>query len=115
VARAVFSSGTSQLTVAIGGWYAGDKGDKADVGREVAGRREDWMRCWKREGVRAFAQEERRDLVEFCMGLGQSQVEAHVTWKESTPDLTHKMTSEPRRACLDKTTPPSLQFTCLPD
>lgn len=83
-ARAVFSSGTSQLTVAIGGWYADDKGDKADVGREVAGRREDWMRCWEREGMRAFAQEERRDLVEFCMGLGQSRVGAHVTWKEST-------------------------------
>ena len=43
-ARAVFSSGTSQLTVAVGEWYAGGEGDKAGVGRDGAGRREDWMR-----------------------------------------------------------------------
>ena len=47
-ARAVFSSGTSQLTVAVGEWYAGGEGDKAGVGRDGAGRREDWMRWGER-------------------------------------------------------------------
>ena len=59
--------------MAVEGWYAGDKGDKAGVGREGAGRREDWVRCWgRREGMRAFAREEKRDLLEFCGG--QSRV-----------------------------------------
>jgi hypothetical protein len=55
MARVVFSSGTSQLTVAVGEWCASDEGDKADVGGNGAGRRKDLDALLGGGSVRASA------------------------------------------------------------
>jgi len=97
--RAVFSSGTGQLTVAVAGcWY--NDGDKGGVGREGAGRRKkDWMRCWERESECIRTRGEKR----LCRILWRAVADE----KHVTSDLTAPARDEPRRACLDKTTPPS--------
>jgi hypothetical protein len=77
MARAVFSSSSSQLTVAVGKWCAGDKGDKAGDGRDGAGRREDWLRCWGEcESIRVRGEKRLGRIL-----YGAVAIEAHVTWK----------------------------------